>query len=269
MVTDSKVKLIRPLAKDGENEVNLICFPCAGGSFTTYRNWPQVPGWCKKFGVELPGRGISRSQKPFTRMDDVVTALLQEINTFEPMPMVFMGHSLGAWIAYELCREMERAGLKLPVHLIISGSLPIVLKRNPPFVHDMSLLALRDELRELGGTPDAVLDSLELLAVFKESIQADFEIFETHQHRHLSPINMDVSVWAAQDDPRIPIEKSIIWKRFFSGEVNEHCFNGGHMFYDKPWNKDKTNALIVSELEKSRRNHSKNGDRNAHLKLAS
>jgi len=268
-VNSSKYQYIKALGNNENPEVNLLCFPCAGGSAMTYRDWPVVPETCAKFAVELPGRGSNRRKPPLRTMQRVIDSLMRESAIFSNMPTIFYGHSMGAWVAYELARALNKTKQQLPQHIIISGSLPIILNRLPPFVHKMSIEQLRDELRILGGTPDDVLADVEMLSIFSESIQADFEIFETHTHTHRTPLNVDVSLWAAMDDPRIPISVIPLWKQLFSGTTKEYYFSGGHMFYDKNSNRKQTNNLISTEIENLKRFINLNGGNDAHLRLAS
>lgn len=209
-----------------------------------YRNWPDLPQDTDLIVAHLAGRGQRRREAPLRSLDAIVAELADSIAPLLDRPFFFFGHSMGGWVAYELTRVLRARGLRMPFHLVLSGSLPVIVGRMPPYVHLMSLDALIGELRVLGGTPEAVLRQPDVLALYRDAIQADFAAFETHIHRHESALPVDVSLWAALDDPRVPVELMPLWRDLFSAAIRENFFEGGHMFILDERNRDKSNRLI-------------------------
>jgi surfactin synthase thioesterase subunit len=57
-------------------------------------------------------------------MDDIVNCVSNSLTPFiidGNLPYCFYGHSLGALIAFEVSRELQRRKLPLPRHLYLSG----------------------------------------------------------------------------------------------------------------------------------------------------
>lgn len=217
----------------------LVCFPSAGSEPTLFRDLPIIDAPINKCVAQLPGKGSRRNECLLTNIDDIVDDLFTQIGELPDLPLVFWGHSMGAWVAYRLAEKMKQAGHHMPVHIVISASLPMTLKREPPFVHTMSTYELAVELKCLGGTPDVIIKDFEFLEVFKPSIQADFKAFETYQHNFIKPLDIPFSLWIAHDDPRIPMNVASQWNRLFVEEPNRSIFGGGHMFILQDFNSER------------------------------
>lgn len=253
MATPSYSIFRRTRGPGDEIAARLVLFPCAGADAAMmYRDWPPPPSAVEKVCVQLAGRGARRRERPARRMSTLIDELLGEVGTIADRPLIFFGHSMGAWVAYELAMAMQASALQPPRHLVVSASLPILLDRLPPFVHRMDLGQLREELRVLGGTPASVLENGEALALYSEAIQADFEVFETHRHEHRRPLAVNASLWAAVDDPRVPIATMPLWREVISGRVDECLFSGGHMFLDVESNRERGSRMLASIIDEVR-----------------
>src|SRR5262249_27506546 len=103
-------------------QMRLLCFPYAGGSARIYRNWPdwfapEVEG----VAVGLPGRCFHMRSPLVDNLDTLMAQLLTVIGPVADLPFAVFGHSMGALIAFELCRVLRRTGRRTPVHLFASG----------------------------------------------------------------------------------------------------------------------------------------------------
>jgi medium-chain acyl-[acyl-carrier-protein] hydrolase len=62
--------------------------------------------------VELPGRNSRIREKPFSNMSDLVNAIIEGLTPLlqddNNTPYAFFGHSMGAWLAYAITKELER-----------------------------------------------------------------------------------------------------------------------------------------------------------------
>lgn len=228
--------------------VRLFAFPCAGAEPGLYRDWPDLPEGVDLICAQLAGRAARRRTPPLTSLDAIVAELADHIAPLLDRPFAFFGHSMGGWVAYELARALQARGLPLPFHMVLSGSLPIMINRMPPYVHRMTLEDLTRELRVLGGTPDVLLNDPAVMALYQPAIQADFEAFEAHVHRHSTALPVEVSLWAAVDDPRVPVELMPLWRDLFGPPSRENLFEGGHMFILDPRNRARSAQLLRAVL---------------------
>jgi surfactin synthase thioesterase subunit len=63
----------------GSPNVNLLAFPCAGGSATMYLRWRRLlPQWICLVPVELPGRGVRFDERPIECLDELVARVCDE-----------------------------------------------------------------------------------------------------------------------------------------------------------------------------------------------
>ena len=164
--------------------LTLLALPCAGASATMYLRWRQaLPAWVKLRPVELPGRG-SRLCEPFAaNFDQLVAMLADELAHEMQGPYVLLGHSMGAQLAYGLSRYQLARGAALPRALFALGSpAPAMPDKNRFHARDRASLIA--DMREQGGTPDAVFDHPELLEMSLATLAADYAICDSHYFSH-------------------------------------------------------------------------------------
>jgi surfactin synthase thioesterase subunit len=128
--------------------------------------------------VQLPGRENRITEPPFTRLSLLVDAMAKNLDPYFDVPFAFFGHSIGAKIAFELVRDLRRKKGVEPVHLFVSGSRPPHIPEPRP----LHLLPEHDfvrELRRFSGTPEAVMQSRDLMEMYLPILRADFSIDET------------------------------------------------------------------------------------------
>lgn len=212
----------------------LFCFPFSGGSPQYFREWCDlVPATLEICVLSAPGKGCRVAEMPLESMDELIEEIMRQKEIFWEKEFSFFGHSMGAWVAAETCWRLLDQGCVLPRQFIVSGSIPLCFKRLPPYVHQMADDDLINELKILGGTPEALLEDRKFMSSFLPGIRADFKIFELHTHRHSRALPVDLSVWSGIEDPRVPVSLGQYWKMIVSGNANERFFPGGHMFIDR------------------------------------
>ncbi len=88
-------------------QVRLFCFSHAGGGPGAYRVWAsELPEDIEVMAFCLPGRG-HRLNEPFLKSTDkICSAVLAEMPIDKPYAI--FGHSVGALVAYEVAREIEK-----------------------------------------------------------------------------------------------------------------------------------------------------------------
>lgn len=207
-------------------KVRLFCFPFAGGSANFFHHWalhlaPDV----EVYGLQQPGKGQRIGEQPHLNMLMLLEELLQNTPALMDRPTIFFGHSMGAWIAYELTRRLERK----PDHLILSAADPELRPKILP-IHRMDDDQLLEEMKALGGTPQEILDDMDFFRQFFPIIRADFKMLETHGSQAHEPLRVSATIWSGARDPRVAPAIAQGWVNKFADSVPHKTFAGGHMF---------------------------------------
>src|SRR5918912_669489 len=88
--------------------LRLICLPPAGGGASRYRDWAALlPEDIEVVPVQLPGREGRFTEDPFTSMEQLTGPLLDGLASYLTRPFALFGHSMGAFIAFELARRVR------------------------------------------------------------------------------------------------------------------------------------------------------------------
>src|SRR5947208_14365325 len=89
--------------------LRLVCFPYAGGSASLFRHWQrQLPAGVELWSVQLPGRMNRFTEPLFTSMPELVPALAPAVSRLLDRPAAFLGHSVGARLAFETAKWLRR-----------------------------------------------------------------------------------------------------------------------------------------------------------------
>jgi medium-chain acyl-[acyl-carrier-protein] hydrolase len=210
--------------------VRLFCFPFAGGGASLYRNWASVlPPNIAVCPLQLPGREERMREPPFTQVEPLCQAVLTAIDPLLDRPVALFGHSMGAIIAYELARALQRHG-RSPLHLFVSGQRAPHLPLGRPVSYNLPLEAFRHRLRELNGTPEAVLQNPEMMDLLLPLLRADFELSETYRREAHAPLTCPVTAFGGIEDVEISRPDIQAWRAATVGDFRVRLFPGDHFF---------------------------------------
>ncbi|MEU5022723.1 thioesterase II family protein [Streptomyces milbemycinicus] len=223
----------------GEPETELTCFLIhhSGGSAAGYAPLAEhLPLTWRVLAVELPGRGASVGESACVDMAALMARVAPAVLDNAGDRYAVFGHSLGALVGYELVREAERRGTP-PVWLGVSGSPA------PHRIRDR-LLERRDLwprerlvafLRELGGTPEEMLEIPDVVDYMVNVLRADLRIVDTYQHIDGPALSTPVSVFSGNADPLAAHELLGGWRERTLAPVSFHTWPGGHFYlFDHP-----------------------------------
>lgn len=209
----------------------LFCFPFAGGGAMTYRTWPaHLPADSEVCAVQLPGREGRLREPLFRSLTDLIPPLADALEPFLDRPCAFFGHSMGAIIAFELARELRRRRVSALTALLVSARIapqtpdpdrPVYQLPEPEFI---------DRLRTFNGTPDAVLQNPELLAMLVPILRADFAINEGYVYAEEPPLDVPIAAFGGDRDPVVPSGKLGEWASQTSAGFSQRIFAGDHFF---------------------------------------
>ncbi|MBB0244927.1 alpha/beta fold hydrolase [Streptomyces alkaliphilus] len=208
----------------------MVCFPHAGGAAGFFSTWtedlaPDVEVWA----VQYPGRQ-DRFTDPFPAdVEELAATAVESLLRLPDRPLVLFGHSLGALVAYETARLLERARGRSVAHLVVSG------RRAPSDfvggdVHLLSDESVIAELTRLGGTDEIVLNSPELLRALLPAIRDDFRLAETYRHRPGAPLRCPVTAVIGTEDPEVSRDRALRWAEHTAGPFALEELPGDHFY---------------------------------------
>jgi surfactin synthase thioesterase subunit len=216
------------------NVVRLFCFPHAGGGASVFRSWTNelAPG-IEVYPIQLPGREGRWLEPPLTRMSLLVPQLSEALRPLLHAPYAFFGHSMGAFVAFELSRQLRRENRPGPAILIVSGArAPQIPDPDPP-VHMMSEKLLLEDLKRFDGISEELLDHPELVSLLLPTLRADLTMCETYVYRDEPPLACPVSVYGGQHDAKVAMEHLTLWKVQTAREFQLRVFPGKHFYFLK------------------------------------
>ncbi|MCX4521958.1 alpha/beta fold hydrolase [Streptomyces anulatus] len=215
----------------GAAPVRLVCLPYAGGSGAVFRNWAAgLDGAAEVHALTLPGHA-HRWRQPLAEdlhrlADDIadVTAPLQD-----ERPLVLLGYSLGGLLAFEVARRLNRRG-RAPELLIAAACPPPGLLpegRNRHTLPDREFIAL---LRQMGATPEAILDEPEMIGLLLPMLRADFALSERYRYTPGKPLPTPIVTVGGSDDPEIAPAAMASWAEETTLSLTQIVLAGGHLF---------------------------------------
>lgn len=211
--------------------LRLFCFPYAGGSAFSFRNWSeQLPHTVEVCPIELPGRGMRIKDPTFTQMPLLIEELAQSLLPHLDKPFIFLGHSLGAIISFELTRFLRKIDACTPMQLFVSGHCAPQISYSIPPIHTLSDTEFIDGLSRLHGTPEAALSNKELMQLLLPALRADFAIFSDYTYRPEPPLNLPITVFGGLQDPSASREMLESWHVQTNAAFNMQMFPGDHFF---------------------------------------
>lgn len=212
----------------------LFCLPFAGGSATLiYNKWkPKLSRKIILRPIELAGRG-NRILEDFYEdvpeaVDDICKQIAKE-ELLEDHDFAIFGHSMGAYLAYEVIQRLQSEGRKMPVHMFLSGRHAPNVSKNRNY-YSLDDETFKKKVLELGATPKAIFDNPEFQRIFIPILRNDFKIAEAPAIReNIVPLHSDMTVLIGEDED-ISAEEAEAWQLHTTGECDVKYIKGGHFF---------------------------------------
>lgn len=221
-----------------ERHLHLYCLPYAGASaVAVYSKWKKyLSSDIHIHPIELSGHG-SRALEPLNNsVEEMVDGILKDIRSnITSTPYAIYGHSMGTLISYELLKRIKGEGLPLPKVWFISGRYPAHILYDKV---DMSTLpddVFLKKIMQLGGTPQELFLSKELLLFFLPILRNDYKIVEEYVFDGLiESFDCDIEFFYSDNDYYIKqISKIFEWKLYSNKCFHVHYFTGGHFFINE------------------------------------
>lgn len=207
----------------------LVCLPHAGGAAPFFLPFaaalsPDVD----VISVQYPGRQDRRSEQPLTDVNALVDQIHDALVRQPPLPVTFLGHSLGSLVGFEIVRRLEDGGSPA-THLFASG-------RGGPSIHREGAVHQRDDegilfaVQYLNGTAAPVLANEQLMRAALPALRADYQAAETYRCAPDVTVTCPITVLNGDADPETTPSEARAWERHTTGTCTLRTFSGGHFF---------------------------------------
>lgn len=215
-----------------QQQARIFVFPYSGSGTSGFYQWAQTfrESGIDFMAIQLPGRENRLKEKPIADLSMLLEKLLPAITALLDKPFVFFGHSLGALIAFELCRALRRQGLPLPQHLFVSAFRSPELSNPNKKLHHLATPEFIAGIREYGGTSEQVLVNREMMDLFLPMFRADFSLHETYQYRHESALACPITALMGTEDPFVRPEYMLNWRNQTHANFQQIQYPGKHFF---------------------------------------
>ena len=209
----------------------IVLFGFAGGSISALLSLAkQLPRWIDVWGAEYPGRGLRWSSKPLDSTKTLLDDLLPGLRALSDQPVVLLGYSMGANIAYRLALELP--GL---VRGVIAASSPPPCRRTTEWdVKQSSDQVLLDHLISLGGIPPEILSNRTIMETFLPVVRADLSVCADMHNLSSPPLDCPILVIHGASDDLVGKGDAPLWLLASGGEPDHShikVYPGGHFFH--------------------------------------
>lgn len=213
----------------------VVVFPHAGGSPRFFRHWDELLPATTLVGVTYPGRDTRRSESyadgPYgDDLPGLAHSAADAIRSAGLAAPVLVGHSLGAYVAYEAAAALTRAGVP-GVRLVVSGqNAPD--QRPTTTLHrsaDDDLVA--DMIRQ---NPESaqLWEHEELRAMFLPAVREDYRLLETYAPG--TTLVPELLVCYGDRDDEVLAAAAGTWHRYARHAHPPAVFTGGHFYLQAP-----------------------------------
>ncbi|OXM45005.1 thioesterase II family protein [Amycolatopsis alba] len=222
---------LRHFSRSGRARARLLCLPPGGGSARIYQNWGEPLGAeIDVVGVELPGRGDRGMERPITDMAELIDGVLPELDGLDELPLVVFGHSMGAVVAWELCRTLRATRGWLPEGLVVAAAAAPGSLHAPNWRSETSDEGLIELITRAEGLPaDTPPDPL-FLEYILPILRADLTVVNEFRPEPRPPLRCDLRVYLGADDPLAGEAEAVGWLAEVEGTARVSTFPGGHFF---------------------------------------
>ncbi|MBZ4323693.1 thioesterase II family protein [Streptomyces huiliensis] len=215
--------------------LDLFCLPCAGGGASAYGRWQErldaLGAGVRVLPVQLPGREDRAHEPRFTRLDDLVAELDEELDEALSRPHVLYGHSMGAFVAHALTLARQRRGAPPPRALVLSSHRAPHVRPNRILDPDADDERLAGALAELGGIPWELARRPRFRAAYMPLVRDDLRLCSGWvEPADVEPLSVPLHLFAGADDHLVPVPAMAAWRDHAGRGSELRTLPGGHFF---------------------------------------
>jgi len=212
----------------------LVCFPHAGGGASYFRRWVDLtPAGVEVVAAQYPGHEDRFAEPPATDLAGLAQRYAEVLcHVGDDLPLVLLGHSLGAAVAYETARRLEAVG-RSPALLVVSGRQ--AAEDPSRAVHLMSDDEVWADIAAAGGTHPEILASTEVRDAILPIVRADYRLSETYRREDGPLLQCPVLACSGNRDPDVDLNVLPGWGALTEGRFETAVLPGDHFFLTWQW----------------------------------
>jgi surfactin synthase thioesterase subunit len=232
---------LQPAEVDQQAPLRIFLFHYAGGGASMWRDWPQVlPADIAVQCIQLPGRQERFGEAAHTDFDALIGAIREELSAeLDDRPYAFLGHCMGAQIAYRTAVAIERSGAPGPSLIGVAAWAPDGFYTVPPERADLPEEDLIRWVRGLGSLPADAYADPELLSLVIPAMRADLLACASYVDDG-ARVSCPIVAYSAKEDPLLARGAMASWASRTPEYLGNCEFPGGHFFIH-----EETVALAV------------------------
>ena len=210
----------------------ILAFHPASGSAGFFASLAvQLPAELELVAFQLPGRGRRLAEPAQTHMGDVVASIGSGLPRMR-LPTIFLGHSLGSYVAFELCHWLRQTTGTLPHQLIVSSAAaPNTLVRSATLLSELDDDRLAAAVASW-GVSDGSFSDPEFRELVLATARSDLKIAETYRFESRPSLALPITAWTGDADI-ISSQQLRAWSAYGTGLTVEY-FAGGHDHLRQP-----------------------------------
>lgn len=228
--------LIRP-CPNPDAARRLVCLSFCGGGTAPFRGWATAPD------VELalvcyPGRE-GRFTEPFApSWEALASDVLTALRGVEDRPYTLFGHSMGAWLAFDVAVRLAQARRRLPSAVVASAndapSRWSAKLAKPPTLADTDeqLLAW---MGGVGQLSEVVLQEPDLRRMALDLFRADLRVSDSYRYVPGVRCPVPLHVLHGAEDPDVGREAAARWRLLAAAGFSATELPGGHFYTKEAW----------------------------------
>lgn len=225
----------------------LFCFPYAGAGASIFRIWSELlPEDVELCAPILQGREARVSEPAIADMPGLIGAVIDRVAPRLTVPYALFGHSMGAFIAFELAHAIAARGLPAPVRLFVSAQRgPSLPYPGTPIFDLPDGEFLKGVTERYQRFPPALLREEAFMRVLLPMLRADFTLVENYKYRATAKLSCPITVFGGKDD-KLPRDQLEAWSNETTAACTVHLLPGGHFFMDSA--REELVAFILREM---------------------
>jgi medium-chain acyl-[acyl-carrier-protein] hydrolase len=209
----------------------LYIFHYSGGGACSFRRLVEgLDSGINVIGVQLPGRENRFQESCIEDLDTVMHDLIKAFRSYMAPNAIFLGHSMGARLAFECVQAIRLHGISLPKHLIISGRRAPHRPNSDILRSDLTNEEMITVLKKYGGVNDALLADEDVLSFLLPLMRSDLRLLEQFQPKVTLPLTIPMTAIGGAQDRLVSKEDLQAWKEYTIADFKCQMFEGGHFF---------------------------------------